>query len=279
FFGWGGKKESSSRVSILIRKSLPPSPHGLPDGGSTYAANSMRSAALKSTAKDDDDTNCQPGRPCLPKETVDFKIPLIDMSDTGWIDASQAGDAQFAKDRMKELNDFLNSSRNCARLLYDLAAERLGIIDARDADNPSEIFLSSLNLIDATSSNPDVFNQPLYEGANTTLGRDANENGVAARGSQNGDVHVFDTFFSDKKIDRGFTLFHEILHVFFGTHVDVARGLNLGYKPVPIPPNPKPGTSLQNEMYEQKAEQQNRFANNFNAQFLMDTFIKNDCQR
>jgi hypothetical protein len=70
-----------------------PLPSGYsPDSGPTYAANSMRSAALKSTAKDDDDTNCLPGRPCLPKEEVSFKIPLIDMSEIpGFVDASQSG--------------------------------------------------------------------------------------------------------------------------------------------------------------------------------------------
>ena len=118
FFGWGGKKESSARVSILIRKSLPPSPHGLPDGGSTYAANSMRSAALKSTAKDDYDTNCLPGRPCLPKEEVSFKIPLIDMSEIpGFVDARQSGN-----------ND--SERRLTKREVYKIAKDIQAIFDA-----------------------------------------------------------------------------------------------------------------------------------------------------
>ncbi|CAN5407752.1 hypothetical protein BH10ACI3_BH10ACI3_12080 [soil metagenome] len=187
-------------------------------------------------------------------------------------------DNRFAIDRLSELRTFLNNNRNCAELLYNLSSVRLGVIDARDSDNPLEIFLATLNFVDATSNNSAVFNQPKSEGGVKSLGQDANENGVAARGSENGDIHVFDKFFS-MNLDHGFTLFHEVLHVLLGTHIGVARALELGYEPLPIPANSTEDTPFRTEMLNRQAEQKNRRANDDNAQGLMDKFIMNHCNR
>jgi hypothetical protein len=177
----------------------------------------------------------------------------------------------------------LANNSECAKLLYNLAADRFDVVDPSDRDSPTEILISSLNIIDTTSNNPKEFNEPIFEGHPVSIGKDANDYGVSAKGSQNGDVRFFDTYFSDTTNDKGMVFFHEVIHVLLGGHREVATSLGLNYTPMAIPPNPNPpnpktlNVKKAQESYELTQRKKNAQIDERNANNEMNKFIANGC--
>ncbi|MBK8810902.1 MAG: hypothetical protein IPN69_09255 [Acidobacteria bacterium] len=184
-----------------------------------------------STSKRNDEMR----KPKLRPEFVDIKIdelPIIDMEDTGWVESAiENRDDDLSSRLVDDLADFLLANENCGLFLDSAVRDYFNIVDPADSDDSLAILLSTLQIVDETSTDG-------Y--------------GAIGRGMRNDDdslggrIRIFMDFIEWGKnvssTERGKFVFHEVLHILFGGHRDVVEKLSLKHPPFPpIPPQPMDG--------------------------------------
>lgn len=126
--------------------------------------------------------------------------------------------SDFRNQILSYLDEFLKKYPNCENVLYGVANEILGIIDARDQDNPIEILVSALSFIDKTDKD-DV---------------------ASGRYVSDGIIEFYRSFSSEESLGKGHIIFHEILHHIFEGHRRIVEELKIDlfipYPEIPVKP-------------------------------------------
>ncbi|MBX3290399.1 MAG: hypothetical protein KF855_13760 [Acidobacteria bacterium] len=186
-----------------------------------------------------------------------------------------------------DLDELLKQKRNCHKFIYDLAGEFYGVVDPRDQDNPIDILLSNVSLIDAGVNSGLLDKSTVELGitspefAPTTL-RELSRASLAHADIANRKVYFFESHFNSTPEERGKTVFHELVaHILTGqnTHARAAEALGIEYSEPVIPPHANPYAAPEFiEAYRKSYRRRNDRLWETAALNAIDAWIARDCK-